>query len=153
MLSNWIKVLSNPKKLPSNRKKVPSKRNKVIEQSEKVTEQSEITSRAIRKSYLAIRKGNSNQIRLQEQSGKGTEQLETIANAVVVRLVEKRGQLRSNKVFRDSRVHRHDCWAYGARVLMSIFRSRLKHFNVSFVVSVTHNLSLERRKYSFATHS
>ena len=64
----------------------------------------------------------SNRIRLPEQTEKVTEQSETVADTVVVRLVSKRERLICNGVCIQIRMHRHDCWAYGARVLMRLRR-------------------------------
>ena len=102
-----------------------SKRKCLLEQSEKGTEQSEkILSN--QKKLLRNRK------RLPKQSEKGTEQLEKVkSNLKKVLSNRKRlsmqswhdwsskgGRLIRNNVCRRIRMYRHDCWAYGARVLM-----------------------------------
>ena len=125
LLSNQKKVLSNRKKTAEQLKKNTEQLEKGTQQSEKVTDQSETTARAIGKGHRAIRNVKSKRKQLPEQSEKGTdqsengpEQSETITDAVGYYWSSKRGRLICSISCSGSRLHRHDCWTCGARVLM-----------------------------------
>ena len=88
--------------------------------------------------HRAIGKVKSKRKQLPEQSEKGTdqsengpEQSETITDAVGYYWSSKRGRVICSILCSGSRLHRHDCWAYGARVVMKCVGSSVDMHDLS----------------------